>query len=385
MSKITKLTAEQEALIPVWRERFRSEALRTDTIDEAKARESVIALYNSVDLPSPRLVLFAQSPMQAQLMRSFLSLDKGAQLRAQLGDQLGTQLGTQLWDQLWDQLRDQLWDQLWDQLGTQLRAQLGDQLRTQLRDQLWDQLRDQLWAQLGAQLGTQLWDQLWDQLKKFDGLAFGAGLDGHWLAYYSFGRHVGCELTDRQNAWLDAYLTYSRECGVAFLYSDVAIVSDRPRYIGFDEELRLHGEGRAALEWSDGYTVCAHHGVRVPDQWILSPDTVTPEDVLRVESTEQRAAGIGILGMAHMLDKLQHEVIDSDPDPQKGELLRVWLDGLPDPGIYLKAECPRNGTIVEAVPPVCEITNNQIKTVKHAQAWRVGLAPTEFHYPSLRT
>ena len=339
--KIETLTSDQEALIPVWREQFRAEALRTDSINKDWAKQSVISLYESVGLNAPRFVLFAQSPWQGQMMRAFLKLSEKDQLGGQLGDQLRNQLGGQLVDQLWGQLVDQLW------------GQLGDQLR--------------------------------DQVKDYDGIWFAGAWDGYWLSYYKFANNIGVRLTKMQQTWLDAYLKYSRQCGVSFLYPNVAIICDRPSKISFDEDRRLHSEIGAALEWRDGYTLCAWHGIRIPDEWILSPDKVAPEEVLRVENTEQRAAGISIFGMAKMLDKLRHEIIDSDPNPAHGELLKVWLDGLSEPGIYLKAECPRNGIIAEAVPPICDITNKPIETVLHAQAWRVGLSPSEFRYPTLRT
>ena len=59
-------------------------------------------------------------------------------------------------------------------------------------------------------------------------------------------------------------------------------------------------------------------------------------------------------------------------------LIELRLEGLPRPGRFLKAECPRNGTIVEGVP-------NEIGTVLAAQAWRVGLKPDQFSYPTHRT
>ena len=76
--------------------------------------------------------------------------------------------------------------------------------------------------------------------------------------------------------------------------------------------------------------------------------------------------------------KILHKLIDADPDPSHGELIEIRLEGLPRPGRFLKAECPRNGTIVEGVPP-------EINSVLAAQAWRVGLEPHEFSYPSYRT
>jgi len=79
-----------------------------------------------------------------------------------------------------------------------------------------------------------------------------------------------------------------------------------------------------------------------------------------------------------MLSALDYKIVDADPDPSHGELIELRLEGLPKPGRFLKAECPRNGIIVEGVPP-------EIKTVKAAQAWRVGLKPSEFSYPEVRT
>jgi hypothetical protein len=79
-----------------------------------------------------------------------------------------------------------------------------------------------------------------------------------------------------------------------------------------------------------------------------------------------------------MLAALSSKLIDHDPDPSHGDLIDLRLPGLDEPGRFLKAECPRNGTIVEGVP-------RNINTVLEAQAWRVGLTPSEFLYPPVRT
>ena len=57
---IDKLTPEQEAELPVFREQWRAEALRADSIDEAQARAAIGNLYTASGLKAPRLVLFAQ-------------------------------------------------------------------------------------------------------------------------------------------------------------------------------------------------------------------------------------------------------------------------------------------------------------------------------------
>jgi len=159
--RITKLTAEQEAYLPIYREEVRAKALRGQWATDDQMREAVRALYVARGRKEPVVLVFS-NPVLCLMARGLLR--RRDQLGDQLWDQLWDQLRDQLWGQLGDQLRDQLWDQLRDQLWDQLRDQLGGQLRGQLGDQLGDQLWDQLWGQLGGQLGGQLWGQLRDQL-----------------------------------------------------------------------------------------------------------------------------------------------------------------------------------------------------------------------------
>lgn len=64
MSLIEKLTPEQEALIPVYREKWRAIALSTERIDREKAAEVVKAAYKVMDFDEPK-ILFYDSPYAA--------------------------------------------------------------------------------------------------------------------------------------------------------------------------------------------------------------------------------------------------------------------------------------------------------------------------------
>jgi len=175
-----------------------------------------------------------------------------------------------------------------------------------------------------------------------------------------------------------AWEACSKSGGYRVMHEKFCMVCDRPEILSVDEENRPHSETGPSHRWRDGWELHHWHGVRVPKHWIESPQDVSPTEILATEDVEKRAAGVAIVGMARMLDSLRHEIIDSDPDPMRGDLIRVWLEGLPRPAVYLKAECPRNGTIMEAVPA-------EIASVHEAQAWKVGLRPEEFKYPEIRT
>jgi len=61
MNVIDKVTPEQEALIPVYREKWRAIALSTEPIDRQKAAEAVTAAYALLG-KKPPLILFCDSP-----------------------------------------------------------------------------------------------------------------------------------------------------------------------------------------------------------------------------------------------------------------------------------------------------------------------------------
>jgi hypothetical protein len=163
-----------------------------------------------------------------------------------------------------------------------------------------------------------------------------------------------------------------------WLSSDVAAISDRPEVINRDAQGRLHRENGPAVRYRDGWSLFAWHGTMLPERWILERETIDPQEILREPNVEIRAAGAACIGWPRMLSALDYKVLDSDPDPTHGELIEIKLNGLPKPGRFLKAWCPRNDWIVEGVP-------DNIKTVIEAQSWRVGLTPAEFSYPGVRT
>ncbi|WP_210249241.1 DUF6745 domain-containing protein, partial [Agrobacterium vitis] len=308
----------------------------------------------------------------------------GGQLGGQLRDQLWGQLGDQLVDQLGGQLRDQLRDQLWGQLGGQLRDQLWDQLGGQLRDQLWDQLGGQLWDQLGGQLRDQLRDQLWGQLRdaKNENVFLSNSFDNQynvaWGAFYLFGHEIGVEYKADNIALLLEWGRLFKSVGWWAPFEGVCFVSDRPRKVTFDDQKRLHGETGKAVEYSDGWGVSAWHGTRIPDEWLANKSSITAKTALTWENIEQRRAACEIVGWAKILRELDAKVIDTDGDPLIGTLVEVRLPDLDRPARFCRVQCGTGREFAIGVPP-------EINTALQAQAWIIGVQPSEFIRPEVRT
>lgn len=173
--------------------------------------------------------------------------------------------------------------------------------------------------------------------------------------------------------------------GPRVMHPDFCIVSDFPEHISVDAENRPHNENGPSHRWRDGWTLYHWHGVKVPAHWIEDKENLDPAEVLRAENVEQRAAGAAIIGWAKMAEALDRKVLDGDPSTDLGALVELTLPGLPEPGRFLMAMCPRNGQICEGVPHISDIDGRPIKTAIAAQAWRDGLPASEYQHPTYRT
>ena len=169
------------------------------------------------------------------------------------------------------------------------------------------------------------------------------------------------------------------------MHEEFCIVTDFPEYIKTDENNLPHCENGPSHKWHDGWSLYHWHGVSVPGEWIENPEGFDPSDIIKCENVEQRAAGAEIIGWPRMAERLGRKVIDGDPETDMGALVELTMPGLPEPGRFLMAQCPRNGTICEGVPRVSDIDNLPIETVIAAQAWRDCLSASEYQHPALRT
>ena len=381
MSKITKLTSEQEALLPAYRNEWLKIGLSTEPCDRPAAEAAIDALYESAGIQPPALKIWMASPLSGAMAVAMLRDQVWDQVGAQVRDQVWDQVGAQVRDQVGDQVRDQVWAQVWAQVGAQVWAQVRAQVRDQVGDQVGAQVWDQVWAQVGAQVWDQVWaqvrDQVWaqvgdqvrDQVRDQVGDQVGAACfgahDAGWLSFYSFfaGRcGVGQGIAPLARV--------ARHLGWFWPLEGGAVLTERPTRCHLADGL-LHCEAGPAIAYGDELKVYAWRGVRVPSHWIERRETLSAADVLKHHDVEQRAAGISILGMANLLDDLKHRVIDSDSDPLKGELLEVWVEGLPDSAYYLKFECPRNGRMMEAVNK----RELAAPTLAAAKAWHANRVP----------
>lgn len=186
--------------------------------------------------------------------------------------------------------------------------------------------------------------------------------EAYWLAFYDF---VSQNYDVNYNGELDGLIALAKTSGWLNVYEDVVVIQDRPEIIKFDEENRLHGQTGPAIRFRDGFEIYVWHGVNIPDEWIKDPRTLTPEIALTWSNIEQRRCACEILGWSKILNSLKAKVINTDDDPEIGQLVEVEL---PEIGKekFLRVMCGTGREFALPVPP-------EMKTALEANAWTFNL------------
>ena len=381
MSKIEKLTKEQELYLVEFRQRWLDIGLCTDPADFETAEKQITFFYERLGKKKPMFFKFS-SPLTCELgchaLDYILKNPKdffGVNLRANLG----ANLRDNLWDNLGDNLKDNLRANLGANIGDNLGANLGENLWDNLKDNLWDNLKDNLKDNLRANLGENLWvkktffvnTNLWGQQ------------DAPWIALYKFCADIGIKYKDDEVKLLNAWGALSESACWWMPYENICIISDRPSFISKDDAGRLHNETRKAVEFRDTYGLYMWHGVNVPDEWITDKAKLTPEIALKWPNVEQRRAACEILGWANVLEhpSLNPKVIDED-QPHIGTLIQVDLPDAPGQW-FIKYQCGTGRWFAESVND--KKFNTALKANAGGNGWREGFGDPENFIPFIRT
>jgi len=339
MVKKYKLLPEHKARFSEWRDRWIANAMSTEAMtseDRAACVEAVHGVYAAANLPPPKHIVFVPSPFVLAFAGGFAAARwHKAKAATRAATEAATRAAT-------DYSR-------WYVIPCDMRA-VAEALGV---------------GDFGLQCAAKAW-KLWSGGNQW------AGYDA-FLSFFQDIAHLPIDYSAYRH-----WRTLAERSGPRIVHPDFCMISDRPAVLKVDAQNRPHCEDGPFCEWRDGTQLYSWHGARIPARWIMEKSTIDPTEILREQNVELRAAGSACIGWPRMLSALDYKIIDADPDPSHGELIELRLEGLPKPGRFLRAECPRNGAIVEGVP-------SEIKTVHEAQAWRVGLAPSEFKYPEVRT
>ncbi|MDZ8189879.1 MAG: hypothetical protein RMX96_34220 [Nostoc sp. ChiSLP02] len=348
MSLIEKLTPEQEALIPVYREKWQRIALSTERVIREKASEAVKVAYTAFGFEQPEII-FCDSPYAAfnkifleqidyqidrlkqkaefstirRLNQSFLSRKRSFGSRIPNGQEVFQPLAEPFIKQIeffheliespiFQAISDINFDSLWLELDSN-RWDNGHRLfyrhlKPELLIKINEKLKNPYWIKLPNRIGKRLKDSLKTRLQ--------FNIENIYSKCWQPNRHVtGISVYDFYFKVLNFdydvekfqhYQSLITECGWIFAFEKVAIICDRPLHLRFDNQNRLHAEGEPAIEYADGFSLYSYHGVTLPEKYgKIHPQQWQPQWLLSEENAELRRVLIQGIGYARICQELQ--------------------------------------------------------------------------------
>ena len=350
---ITELTPEQEALIPVYRDKWLKIALSTERVDEDKATEAIKAGYNMFNIKVPKIV-FLDSPYLA--FKKILSSNSDY-LYSSILTNINTPLTTALC------LLD--------------REYGGIRKRTEIKREM---------NQLTFEPEYIIYEHLEKSLKPNKNVT-----EKYFYSEFHYNSISICSELDfyisilklpyNQNTW-NIRQNLAIYCGWIFESEDTCIVCNRPTSLSFDEQNNLHADGKPAIEYADGFKVYSHHGIWIPEKYGSIPSSEWCSHwLLNEKNAELRRILIQSFGYDRICKELGAIELDSWNEytllkiENYTELKSRRSKNLPEPMHLLKMTCPSTGFIhFLRVPPDITSARESIRWVN----W--GLDPKNLKY-----
>lgn len=343
--RIDKLTPEQEAAMPAFRDQWIDYGLSTAPADRARVEKGIRDCYRLAGLEQPKVIVWVPSPVVGALAAPIaaLSIELIRRLRKEPRISRGAVHGA-VHDAVGDAVHGAV-----DGAVAQLRGPIREAVQKVWRDRWYYCLGGRLWS------GWNAWRAFFVELCDLE---------------------LKPEIREKYDAWMAA-----QSAGWWWPFKDFAMVCETPRIIARDERGRLHREDGPAVRFQDGWGIYAWHGVRVPERVIMEPESFTAAELEAERNSEIHRAIAEKLGPARYLELLGVATVDRYDDPTTGlsyELLepKKRVGELQPRYLRMKSPPLHDGTQPYYVEPV----DPELKSAEAARKWQFQVSD----HPSAR-
>lgn len=345
-TRITELTAEQKALIPIICDEWIKIALDTSPTDKEKVVEAIDLAYSCLGLKPPQKILFFNNPLDAV---KWMVNNK---------DKLDKVLSK---NEIWGKFKTTINDFA---VERSIEITIENSLFSKLR-----QVKGIVIDILVSILSIIVNEEGFETERDFLELNFHWNYNGIFelgdQAFYAYLQALGVDCSKVKGMWETA-----KHCGMWCAYKDIAIVTPKPSVIALDNENRLHAEGKPSVVY-EGFHIYAYHGVRLPEKYgKIHPSKWQPKWLLEEDNAELRRVLIQGIGYDRICQELNAVELDAW---QNYFLLGIEENVDVEPIYLLKMICPSTGYIhMLRVPP-------DVNSAREAIRWvNGGIDPEEF-------
>ena len=333
--KIKSLTKEQIARFPEFVQKWTQIGLSTEPANRREAEIGITEAYHVAGLEKP-MIVWCGSPLAQGLTRALVfNLEKSG---LQIAASVRASVGASVMDSVWASVMASVWDSV------------GDSVMASVRDSVWDSV----WASVCGQH------------------------DAGWLSFYDFFR-VAAALDTETNK-LCGILRVAQSAGWWLLHEKICWVAERHTTLKRDDQGRLHCETGPAVQYPDGWSIYASHGVRLPSWIVERPVEISVANIDSENNAEIRRVMIEKFGRQRWIKESGSTLIHSDdfgalfrrhfPDGREDVCFVEVINSTPEPDGSFK-------NYVLRVPP-------GMRTARQAVAWTFNL-DAEQYAPAIET
>lgn len=326
LKQIDSLTPEQEAYLPVFRDKWMERCTQTGRCDRPKVEAALAKLYGAAEKQQPR-VIWMDSPHGGCFAASVLE-----KLNAFSEDQWTEFLPPEFRQ---EPARSEEIERWWVQLQSALTAQFPANDRPtppavvspqfqKVLDQVMDVTPDNIASQVRH-------------------AGYGAH-DGYWVAWLRFGEYLGAVLEPH-----DALEAFDDLCDAGWWwpFEHVVVASERPQLASWDANSRLDSTTGPALQYYDNFALYAIGGVTVDEQIVMRPRTQTTQQIIKEDNAEVRRIRIERYGWENFLVDLKAKRLDHGRNDVDNTLESLYRAELGNQVVYhvLLCVCPSKQTL----------------------------------------
>lgn len=265
-----RLSREQEALLPLYREHWRNVRNATAPADRAAAERGVALAYAEAQLAPPEQVIWCDSPVAIERSRkaAWYDIDAGENVKLRIVEGVVRRVKTLVDDHV------------------PVRVRVGAATGLEFENQYFraSAMLNSALAEHAARVGWSavarrqaLLSRLFRRGKR---TAFTSFADGRWLqhehlgllAIFAYLHNVGGYIA--QTAALQGLWQVATNAGAMVPHERVCWLSDRHDVLEVDALGRLHSAAGPAVRYRDDWCFFAWKGVEVPAWMILHPERI---------------------------------------------------------------------------------------------------------------
>jgi len=321
------MTPEQEKLIPVYQKKWMKIVRSTERVDRVRAEKKIQVAYELMGEKEPE-VIFCDSPYSA------LDVVDWSDVESRLMTLILRLPGNFDSDHMIGIINELIYRRLIERISED-----------------WENADDKDKQSIECKLGT-LYNPGYDYWLEPGFCRMGMSFDFELSVL-----QADCDVKD--NLCFNLLVNLG---GWIFAHQKTCIVCDRPTKVFLDDEQLPHGEGFPAIQFSDGFSVYAYHGVKLPEKYgKIHPQQWQSQWLLEEENAELRRVLIQGIGYARISQELQAIPLDNW---REYTLLRIDSDVDIEPINMLKMTCASTGYIhCLRVPPDLQNAREAIRWV----------------------